>query len=244
MDKTMTSASEAVADVVDGSSIAVGGFGVAGVPWMLVDALHQHGACHLRVVTNNCGFNGAGLAVLLRDGRIDRVTASYIGSNEEFARQYLAGSIELELTPQGTLAERLRAGGAGIAAFFTPTGAGTMVAHGGLPLRYGPGGEVQRASAPKEVRRFRLGDGERDFVLEEAIRTDFAFVRAAVADRHGNSVFHAAARNFNPDVAMAGRTTIVEAAQVVEVGELDPDVVHLPGVFVQRVVSGAGWMPT
>lgn len=236
MDKLVASPSEAVADIADGASIAVGGFGAAGVPWALVDALHQQGACHLRVVTNNCGLNGAGLAVLLREGRIDRVTASYIGTNEVFAQHYLAGSIELELTPQGTLAERLRAGGAGIAAFFTPTGVGTMVAEGGLALRYAPGGEVLLASDPKEVRRFRVGDLERDFVLEEAIVTDYAFVRAAVADRHGNAVFHAAARNFNPDVAMAGRTTILEAARVVEAGELDPDAIHLPGVFVQRMV--------
>jgi 3-oxoacid CoA-transferase subunit A len=243
MDKLVASPSEAVADIADGASIAVGGFGAAGVPWALVDALHQQGACHLRIVTNNCGFNGGGLAVLLREGRIDRVTASYIGTNEVFAQHYLAGSIELELTPQGTLAERLRAGGAGIAAFFTPTGVGTMVAEGGLPLRYAPGGEVLLASDPKEVRRFRVRDLERDFVLEEAIVTDYAFIRAAVADRHGNAVFHAAARNFNPDVAMAGRTTILEAARVVEVGELEPDAIHLPGVFVQRMVHVAEGVP-
>lgn len=196
------------------------------------------------MVSNNCGFNGLGLAVLLRDNRIDRVTASYIGTNEEFARHYLAGSIEVELTPQGTLAERLRAGGAGIAAFFTPTGVGTVVAEGGLPLRYAPDGEVLVASEPKEVRRFPFGDRERDFVLEQAIVTDYAFVRAAVADRQGNAIFHAAARNFNPDVAMAGRTTILEAAQVVEAGELDVDAVHLPGIFVHRVVCAAEEVPT
>jgi 3-oxoacid CoA-transferase subunit A len=244
MDKVVASPSEAVADIADGSSIAMGGFGTAGVPWALVDALHRQGARHLRVVSNNCGFNGVGLAVLLRDNRIDRVTASYIGTNEEFARQYLAGSIEVELTPQGTLAERLRAGGAGIAAFFTPTGVGTVVAEGGLPLRYAPGGEVLVASEPKEVRRFPFGDREGDFVLERAIVTDYAFVRAAVADRQGNAIFHAAARNFNPDVAMAGRTTILEAAQVVEVGDLDVDAVHLPGIFVHRVVCAAEEVPT
>jgi len=167
------------------------------------------------------------------------VIASYIGTNHEFARQYLCGEIEVELTPQGTLAERLRAGGAGIAAFYTPTGVGTMVADGGLPQRYGPAGEVVVASRRKEVRNFSLGGKERSFVLEEGIVTDFAFVRAAVADRHGNAVFHAAARNFNPDVAMAGRTTIVEAAEVVNVGEIEPDAVHVPGVFVQRVVCVA-----
>lgn len=236
MDKVVGSAAAAVADVRDGSSIAVGGFGTAGVPWALVEALHQQGTRHLQIVTNNCGFNGAGLAVLLRDGRIDRVTASYIGTNKEFAERYSDGSIELELTPQGTLAERLRAGGAGIAAFFTPTGVGTVVAESGLPLRYAETGEVLLASEPKEVRRFTVGERERDYVLEKAIVTDYAFVRAAVADRSGNAAFHAAARNFNPDVAMAGRTTILEAARVVEVGELAPDAIHLPGVFVQRVV--------
>lgn len=236
MDKTFASPADAVADVPDGASIAVGGFGTAGVPWALVRALRQQGARRLTVVTNNCGINGAGLALLLHERRIDRVIASYIGTNQEFARQYLAGEIEVELTPQGTLAERLRAGGAGIAAFYTPTGVGTMVAEGGLPRRYGPAGDVLVASRPKEVRRFSLGGKERTFVLEEGIVTDFAFVRAAVADRHGNTLFHAAARNFNPDVAMAGRTTIVEAAEVVDAGEIDPDSVHLPGVFVRRVV--------
>ncbi len=244
MDKLVATPSEAVANIANGSSIAVGGFGSAGVPWALVDALHRQGTRHLRVVTNNCGFNGAGLALLLRDNRIDRVIASYIGTNQVFARHYLGGSIELELTPQGTLAERLRAGGAGIAAFFTPTGVGTMIAEGGLPLRYGPDGEVFVASQPKEVRRFQLGEFERDYVLEEGIVTDYAFVRAAVADRHGNAIFHAAARNFNPDVAMAGRTTILEAAQVVDVGDLNADAIHLPGVFVQQVVCVAEPAPT
>jgi 3-oxoacid CoA-transferase subunit A len=239
VDKTFASSAAAVADVPDGASIAVGGFGTAGVPWALVRALRRQGARRLTVVTNNCGINDAGLALLLRDRRIDRVIASYIGTNHEFARQYLGGEIEVELTPQGTLAERLRAGGAGIAAFYTPTGVGTMVAEGGLPRRYGPDGEVVAVSRAKEVRNFSLGGKERAFVLEEGIVTDFAFVRAAVADRHGNSVFHAAARNFNPDVAMAGRVTVVEAAELVNVGEIDPDAVHLPGVFVQRVVCVA-----
>lgn len=240
MNKTVPSAGQALADVHDGASIAVGGFGTAGVPWTLVDALYDSGVRHLTIVANNCGVNGAGLVRLLRAGRVDRVIASYIGTNQEFARQYLQGSVEVELTPQGTLAERLRAGGAGIAAFYTPTGVGTMVADGGVPRRYGRAGQVLQASPPKEVRRFAPGGRERDFVLEEAIVTDFALVRAATCDRHGNTVFHAAARNFNPDVAMAGRTTVVEAEQVVEVGVLDPDAIHLSGIFVQRVVRAAG----
>jgi 3-oxoacid CoA-transferase subunit A len=240
MDKTFRSAADAVADVSNGASIAVGGFGTAGVPWALVSALRENGARRLTVVTNNCGVNGAGLALLLHAGRIDRVIASYIGTNKEFARQYLEGEIELELSPQGTLAERLRAGGAGIAAFYTPTGVGTLVAEGGLTRRFGADGEILETSPPKEVRQFMHRGQEREYVLEEAITTDFAFVRAAVADRHGNAVFHASARNFNPDVAMAGRITVVEAEHVVDVGSLDPDSVHLPGIFVQRVVEAKG----
>ncbi len=155
----------------------------------------------------------------------------------EFARQFLSGEVQVELTPQGTLAQRLHAGGSGIAAFFTPTGVGTMVAEGGLPWRYSADGSIAVASPPKEARAFSVGNRKRDHVLEEGISTGFALVRAAVADRHGNAVFHAAARNFNPAAAMAGRVTVLEAERVVEPGELDPDAVHLPGVFVQRVLA-------
>ncbi len=237
MDKLVASAAEAVADVPDGASLAVGGFGLSGIPWALIAALHEQGATDLTVVSNNCGVDGAGLGVLLAAGRIRRVVASYIGENREFARQFLSGELHVELTPQGTLAERLRAGGSGIAAFYTPTGVGTMVAEGGLPWRYDAHGQVVQASPPKEVREFELGGERRAYVLEEGIVTDVALVRAAVADRHGNAVFHAAARNFNPDAAMAGRLTVLEAERVVEPGELHPDEVHLPGVFVQRVVA-------
>jgi 3-oxoacid CoA-transferase subunit A len=233
VDKVVASAAEAVADITDGSSIAVGGFGLAGIPWILIDALLEQGASDLTIVSNNCGVDGAGLGLLLEARRISRVIASYVGENKEFARQYLAGELQVELTPQGTLAERLRAGGAGIGAFFTPTGVGTQVADGGLPWRYHPDGSIALASTPKEVREL----GGREMVLEEAIVTDVALVRAAIADRHGNVVFHASARNFNPPAAMSGRLTIVEAEQVVEAGEIDPDAVHLPGVFVQRVVA-------
>ncbi|MFJ9005825.1 CoA transferase subunit A [Streptomyces canus] len=237
MDKVVESAAAAVRDIPDGASIAVGGFGTAGVPWELVAALLDHGAKDLTVVTNNCGINGVGLVRLLQERRISKVIASYFGQNLEFARRYLAGEIEVELTPQGTLAERLRAGGAGIAAFFTPTGVGTVVAEGGLPRRYDAGGDVAVASPAKEVRTFTVRGRAREFVLEESIVTDYAFVRAAVADRHGNAVFHAAAMNFNPDAAMAGHVTVVEAERVVEPGEIDPDAVHLPGVFVQKVIA-------
>ena len=232
MDKVVRSAEEAVADIGDGASLAVGGFGLTGVPDTLIRALFQQGAGDLSVVSNNCGVDGGGLGILLAAGRITRVIGSYVGDNKEFARRYLAGELELELVPQGTLAERLRAGGCGIPAFFTPAGVGTEVAAGGLPWRYTVDGSVAVAAPPKETRSF---DG-RDYVLERAITTDFALVHAARGDRHGNLVFAKSARNFNPLAAMAGRITIAEVEELVEPGGLDPDAVHLPGVFVQRVV--------
>jgi 3-oxoacid CoA-transferase subunit A len=228
-DKVIATAAEALADVRDGASFAVGGFGLSGIPNVLIQALYDTGVRGIGVVSNNCGVDGGGLGVLLAAGRIGRVTASYIGDNKEFARQYLTGELEVELTPQGSLAERLRAGGCGIPAFYTPAGVGTPVADGGLPLRHGRDGSVLLASPPKEVREF---DG-RAYVLEHGITTDFALVRAARGDRYGNLVFNKAARNFNPLAAMAGRVTI---AEVEELTELDPDEIHLPGVFVQRVV--------
>ncbi|WJV45141.1 CoA transferase subunit A [Streptomyces flavofungini] len=233
MDKVVASAADAVADVTDGVSLAVGGFGLSGVPTVLIEALHARGVTGLHVVSNNCGALDTGLAVLLAAGRIARVTGSYIGANKEFARQYLAGELDVELIPQGTLAERLRAGGSGIPAFYTPAGVGTQVADGGLPVRYDGRGGVAVASPPKEVREF---DGV-PYVLEHAIRTDFALVRAARGDRHGNLVFARASRNFNPLAAMAGRVTVAEVEELVEPGALDPDAVHLPGVFVRRVVE-------
>jgi 3-oxoacid CoA-transferase subunit A len=233
MDKVVASATEAVADIGDGASIAVGGFGLSGVPNVLITSVHDLGVFGLSVVSNNCGAMDSGLAVLLAAGRIARVTGSYIGANKEFARQYLAGELEVKLIPQGTLAERLRAGGCGIPAFYTPAGVGTQVAEGGLPWRYDGQGGVALASPLKEVREF---DGT-EYVLEQAIHTDFALVRAAKGDRHGNLVFTKSSRNFNPLAAMAGRVTIAEVEELVEPGEIDPDAVHLPGIFVQRVVA-------
>jgi 3-oxoacid CoA-transferase subunit A len=233
LNKVVGSAAEAVADIPDGASLAVGGFGLAGIPWFLIDALLAQGAGELTVVSNNCGVDGAGLGLLLDAHRITRIVASYVGENKEFARQYLSGEVTVELTPQGTLAERLRAGGSGIGAFFTPTGVGSPVAEGGLPWRYHPDGSIALASPPKETRSF----GGKEMVLEDGIVTDYALVRAAVADKAGNCRFHAAARNFNPPAAMAGEITLVEAENVVDVGELDPDAVHLPGIFVQRIVA-------
>jgi 3-oxoacid CoA-transferase subunit A len=233
MDKVVASAREAVADIPDGATLAVGGFGLCGVPIKLIDALLEQGAHDLVTISNNCGVDDQALGVLLYAGRIRKTISSFVGGNKELARLYLTGKMEVELTPQGTLAERLRAGGCGIPAFYTPTGVGTMVAEGGIPIRYDGDGNVMQASQPKEVRRF----GDKEFVLETALTADFGLVRAAVGDRHGNLVFHESARNFNPLAGMAGRVTIAEVEELVEPGELRPEDVHLPGVFVQRVVE-------
>jgi 3-oxoacid CoA-transferase subunit A len=232
VDKVVESAGAAVADIFDGASIALGGFGLCGIPSTLIDALLAQGAGGLETVSNNCGVDGIGLGVLLEAGRVRRHTGSYVGENKEYARQYLTGGIEVEFTPQGTLAERLRAGGAGIPAFFTPAGIGTQVAEGGLPQRYHPDGSVALLSEPKEVREF---DGV-PYVLERGIVTDFALVHAWKGDRHGNLVYRKSARNFNPLCATAGRVTIAEVEVLVEPGELDADRIDTPGIFVQRVV--------
>lgn len=232
MDKVVASAAEAVADIGDGASLAVGGFGMSGVPTVLIAALLEQGATDLETISNNLGVDGFGLGTLLAAGRIRRTIGSYVGNNKEFARQYLAGELELELTPQGTLAERLRAGGAGIPAFYTPAGVGTLVAEGGLPWRYAADGSVAVESPAKETREF---DGV-TYVLERALTPDFALVHAWKGDRHGNLVFRRAARNFNPDCAAAGRTTITQVEHLVEPGEIDPDEVHTPGIHVHRVL--------
>ncbi|BDZ53567.1 CoA transferase subunit A [Agromyces marinus] len=237
LDKTFPSAAEAVADIPDGASLAVGGFGLCGIPMVLIQALLERRVGGLSVVSNNCGVDDWGLGVLLAEGLIRKMTSSYVGENKEFERQYLSGELELELTPQGTLAEKLRAGGAGIAAFFTQTGVGTQVAEGGLPRRYATDGSIAVASEPKPVQTFTMRGQEHEFVLEEAITTDFALVHALKGDRHGNLVFDKSARNFSPLCAMAGRVCIAEVEELVEPGELDPDAVHLPGIFVDRVVE-------
>jgi 3-oxoacid CoA-transferase subunit A len=233
VDKVVGTAAEAVADIPHGASLAVGGFGLCGVPQVLIEALLEAGATDLETVSNNCGVDEWGLGSLLRARRIRRTTGSYVGENKEFERQFLAGELEVELVPQGTLAERLRAGGAGIPAFFTPGGVGTQVALGGLPLRYAADGSIAVASEPKEVRSFEGSD----YVLERAIVCDFALVHARYGDRHGNLVYEKSAQNFNPLCAVAGRVTIAEVEQVVEPGDLDPALVHTPGIFVQRVVQ-------
>src|SRR3954451_21329937 len=214
MDKRVASAADAVADIPDGASIAVGGFGLNGVPIELIRALLASETADLEIVSNNLGVDGWGLGLLLAAGRIRRAIGSYVGENKEFARQYLGGEIELELTPQGTLAERLRAGGAGITAFFTPAGVGTQVADGGLPWRYDAEGGVAVHSPRKEVREVR----RRSYVLEEAIFPDYALVHAWMGDRHGNLVYRRSSRNFNPVCAAAGRVTIAQVEHLVEPG--------------------------
>lgn len=237
IDKTWESAAAAVRDIPHGATLAVGGFGLSGNPMALISALHEQGTGDLSIVSNNCGVDDWGLGILLGSRRIRKMTSSYVGENREFERQFLSGELELELTPQGTLAEKLRAGGSGIAAFYTQTGVGTQVAEGGLPRRYDSAGGIAVASPAKDVRRFAPDGIEREYVLEEAIVTDFALVHAWRGDRHGNLVFSKAARNFNPLAAMAGRVCIAQVEHLVEPGELDPDSIHLPGVYVHRLVE-------
>jgi len=237
IDKVLPDAAAAVADIPSGASIAVGGFGLCGIPSTLIEALLDNGAADLEVISNNCGVDDWGLGRLLQAGRLRRIVSSYVGENKEFARQYLAGELEVELTPQGTLAERMRAGGSGIPAFFTATGSGTQVAEGGIPWKYDVEGNVVVSSPAKETRVFTVDGHEREHVLEQAIVADFALVRASKGDRHGNLVFRQAARNFNPLAAMCGRITLAEVEELVDPGELDPDQIHTPGVFVQRVVA-------
>jgi len=218
MNKHYPSAREALADVVkDGQTFAVGGFGLCGIPEALIAALRDSGVKNLTCISNNAGVDGFGLGLLLETRQVKKMISSYVGENKEFERQYLAGELELEFTPQGTLAEKLRAGGSGIPAFFTKTGYGTIVADG------------------KEVREF---DGEH-YVMEKSLTADVGLVKAWKADKSGNLIYRRTARNFNPMCAMAGKITIAEVEELVEVGELDPDSIHTPGIFVQRIVVNA-----
>ena len=218
MNKLFPSAAEALQGVVkDGQLLAVGGFGLCGIPEALIEALRDSGVQNLSVISNNAGVDGFGLGKLLETRQIKKMISSYVGENKEFERQYLAGELELEFTPQGTLAEKLRAGGAGIPAFFTKTGVGTQVADG------------------KELREF---DGE-TYVMERALVSEVSLVKAHVADKSGNLQFRLTARNFNPAVAMAGKICIVEVEKMVETGELAPDQIHLPGIYVHRIVLNA-----
>ena len=217
--KVWSSFEEVIADIKDGDTLAVGGFGLCGIPEKSIAALVQKGTKDLTVVSNNCGVDDWGLGLLLANKQIKKMVASYVGENKIFEQQFLSGELEVELTPQGTLAERLRAGGAGIPGFYTATGVGTPIAEG------------------KEVKVF---DGK-EYILEEGIVADFALVKAWKADKLGNLVYRKTSRNFNPLAAMSGKITIAEVEEIVEVGELDPDHIHTPGVFVQRVLLGENY---
>ena len=216
MDKTVASADEAIADLTDGATLMAGGFGLCGIPENLIQAIYRRGTRGLTVISNNCGIDAKGLGILLGNGQVKKIVASYVGENKTFERLFLEGKLEVELTPQGTLAERIRAGGAGIPAFYTATGYGTQVAEG------------------KETREF---DG-RHYVLERALTADFGFVKAWRGDRFGNLVYRKTARNFNSMMAAAGRITIAEVEELVEVGALDPASIHTPSIYVQRIFQG------
>lgn len=219
MSKVFKNAMEATEGVKDGMTLLVGGFGLCGIPENSIVALKERGVKNLTCVSNNAGVDDFGLGLLLQTRQIKKMVSSYVGENATFEKQYLSGELELEFCPQGTLAERLRAGGAGIPAFYTPTGYGTIVADG------------------KETREFN----GRHFVLEKGITGDFAFVKAWKGDKFGNLIFRKTARNFNPMVATAGKITIAEVEELVEIGELDPDQVHTPGIYVQRIFKGTNY---
>lgn len=216
MKQVYTSFDEAVCDVHDGATIMVGGFGLCGIPENAIHALVKTGVKNLTVISNNCGVDDFGLGLLLKNKQIKKMIGSYVGENKEFERQVLEGIIEVELTPQGTLAEKIRAGGAGIPAFYTPAGVGTQIAEG------------------KETRTFN----GKEYVLEEALTADFSFVRALKGDKMGNLIYNKTARNFNPIIAAAGKVTIAEVEELVEVGELDPNYIHTPSIYVQRIIQG------
>lgn len=219
MDKVFPSAEAAIQDVKDGAVIMSGGFGLCGNPENLIAAVHRKGLKNLTIISNNCGTTDKGLGVLLAAGQVKKMVSSYVGENKVFEKLYLEGKLEVELNPQGTLAERIRAGGAGIAGFYTPTGYGTKIAEG------------------KETREF---DGKM-YVLERGLRADFAFVRAWKGDKWGNLIFRKTARNFSPMMAAAGKITIAEVEHLVEVGELDPDQIHTPSIYVQRIFQGTSY---
>lgn len=232
-------ADEAVADIPAGSKLLVGGFGLCGIPENLIQGLlTRKDECNeLTAVSNNAGVDDFGLGLLLQTRQIKRMISSYVGENKEFERQYLGGELEVELTPQGTLAERIRAGGAGVPAFFTPTGYGTLIQEGGSPIKYNSTGEIEIASEPRETRNFN----GTNYVMEEAIVGDYALVKAWKADKKGNLIFRKTANNFNQAMARAAKTTIVEVEELVEVGELDPENVHVPSIFVNRIIVGKNY---
>jgi 3-oxoacid CoA-transferase len=233
--KIFPSAKEAIKDIKTGSQLLVGGFGVCGIPENLISEVNKREDLKdLVVVSNNAGITDFGLGILLQKKQVKRMISSYVGENKLFAKQYLSGELEVELVPQGTLAEKLRNGGCGIPAFYTPTGYGTLVEEGGFPIKLTPDGKTEIGSLKKEVREYR----GRKYVLEESITGDFALIKAWKADSHGNVVFRKTARNFNVDCAMAAKTCIVEVEEIVKDGEIGPDSVHLPGIYIHRIIKG------
>jgi len=236
--KVYRSACEAIHDLNSGNRIIVGGFGLCGIPENLISSLTKRDVKNLEIVSNNAGVTDFGLGLLLQQKKIKRMISSYVGENKEFERQYLSGELELELVPQGTLAEKLRSGGAGIPAFYTPTGYGTMVQEGGFPIKYqNSREEVEIISLKKETREFN----GRHFILESSITGDFALIKGWKGDTKGNIIFRKTARNFNADAATAGKICIAEVEELVNEGELNPDDIHLPGIYVDRILKGQNY---
>lgn len=229
--------SQAINDMSDGITLMSGGFGLCGNPENLIKAIFDKGLKDLTIISNNCGTTEHGLGLLLKEGRIKKMISSYVGENKIFESLYLNGKLEVELVPQGSLAEKIRAGGAGIPAFYTKTGVHTMVADGGLPMLYDQNGNVKKTSPKKETREF----AGVEYVLEHALTADFAIIKAQVSDTFGNLIFNKTARNFNPIMATAAKVTIVEAEEIVKLGELDPDQIHLSGAYVKHVVHGLSY---
>lgn len=239
MDKVVRSAAEALekAGLKDGASIMMGGFGLCGIPENLIAATKALGVRDLTVMSNNAGVDDFGIGVLLASGQVKKMISTYVGENKLFERQFLEGTLEVELIPQGTFAEKLRAGGAGIPAFYTPTGYGTWVAEGGLPMKYDTAGQVVKVSEKKETREF---DG-RAYVLEHALKADFAFIKGYQGDRYGNVVYRKTTRNFSPMMATAAATVLVEVERLVEVGALDPDTIVTPAIYVDHIFQGTNY---
>ncbi|XP_063989346.1 succinyl-CoA:3-ketoacid coenzyme A transferase 1, mitochondrial [Diachasmimorpha longicaudata] len=235
--KYFKSVEQVISDIPDGAKLLVGGFGLCGIPENLINALLKKGSKDLIVVSNNAGVDDWGLGLLLNEKRIKRMIASYVGENAEFEKQYLSGELEVELTPQGTLAERIRAGGAGIPAFFTPTGYGTIIQEGNVVVKYDTDKNPEISGEPRDVQRF---DG-REYMMEKAITGDFALIKAWKADKAGNLIFRKSARNFNPVMCKAAKVTIVEAEEILEIGQLDPEQIHVPGIYVNRIVKGRNY---
>jgi 3-oxoacid CoA-transferase subunit A len=239
MNKVVADAAEALrkAGLKDGATILMGGFGLCGIPENLIAATRELGVKDLTVISNNAGVDDFGIGVLLQSRQVKKMVSTYVGENKLFERQFLEGDLEVELIPQGTFAEKIRAGGAGIPAFYTPTGFGTQVAEGGLPMLYGKDGSVVKGSPKKETREFR----GRMFVLEESITADVAFVKAYRGDQAGNLVYRKTARNFNPMIATAGKVTLAEIERLVDIGEIDPEAVVTPGIFVDFIFQGKNY---